>query len=132
MTREIFYTATLVRPDGSDSFDGGPCERGCGATVETGWLDPDWTLWEVHENREDVRPDTWTPDDGDPVAWMLERISERLGMVDNVSGTGEHVSIYAAEEQRDFRTGVSIMPAAHPKGFTEQEIERATAALGVK
>lgn len=111
----IYYTGTLITPDGSDSFDGEPCEDGSGATVTSGWVDPDWSLGEVRTDRDDVRPDTWTPDDGPMIEWVIERIGARLGWVDSPESS-DRGTYYAAETTGPWDacyTGVSLRMAAH-------------------
>jgi hypothetical protein len=128
---EIFYTGTLVTPDGSDSFDGEPCEEGHGATVESGWLDPDWSLGEVRESRDDVRPDKWHPVDGPMVEWIVGQLSHRLNGVE-VEGAGERGTFYAVDETGPYDmhyTGVSLRMAAHVEGASVEVLRAVCEAL---
>lgn len=111
----IYYTGTLITPDGSDSFAGQPCEPGTGATEMSGWVDPDWSLGEVRANREDVRPDTWTPDDGPMIDWAVTAVANRLGWIDSPESSDGR-TYYAAEATGPYDalyTGVSLTLAAH-------------------
>ena len=110
---EIFYTGDIVRPDGSDTgVYGDPCEPGHGATLESGWIDPEWSRWEVCAAREDVRADVWHPEAGPMIDWAVERILERLGGVSDVNGT----SVYAADSDQNISTGAALRMAAHIHG----------------
>lgn len=117
MTLKIYYTGDLIIPDGSDTgVYGDPCEEGCGEDMQTGWVDPDWTLWTVYEERESVRPDEWQPDDGAMIDWLYGRLSDRLGLIEEDTGHGTY---YAREDVDDFPTGKRIHLAAHVEGATE-------------
>ena len=127
MTRQVFYTADLIVPDDTDTdVYGEPTEPGYGATLEAGWLDPDWSRWTVYENAEDVRPDTFD-NDGDPVIWLVERISDRLG---RACGQGGH-TFYATDSDDNYVTGVNRSLAAHAQGFTDEELILANELLNV-
>lgn len=108
----VFYTGTIITPDGSDTnVYGEGCEPGMGARMESGWIDPDWTLWEVNEERESVCADEWSADSGSMIEWLVSTIIGRLGYVeDNGDGT-----FYASHEVNDYRTGATVMLAAHVK-----------------
>lgn len=76
-----------------------------------GWIDPDWSMWQVHESRRDVRPDVYDFDDFDPdfpdttiAAWVAKRVAWHIGAIDSadVSRPGEAV-FYAADAYTDLR-----------------------------
>jgi hypothetical protein len=57
--RRVYYTGDLITPDDTDTdVYGEATEEGHGATLESGWISPDWSSYVVHENRGDVAPDT--------------------------------------------------------------------------
>lgn len=108
----IYYTGTLITPNGSDvSIYGDGCEEGTGADMENGWVDPRWSRSTVYENREDVRPDEWTPEDGPLIDWLIDRITERLGWVD--SPTSADWFAGTEDVNGDPYTGVSLTLDAH-------------------
>lgn len=129
----IYYTGDLTVPDGSDSFDGEGCLEGHGATVSTGWVDPDWSLGEVREERDHVRPDEWLPGDGPMIDWVVERIGARLGWVDDPSGWDVLRGTYYASEATgpwDMNyTGVSLRMAAHVEGLSPEMLRAVSLAL---
>lgn len=132
MSVRIYYTGDLIVPDASDSFDGEPCEDGTGATVSHGWVDPDWSLGEVREERDDVRPDAWQSfdSDGPVIDWVVERIGERLGWVESP----EHAdgTLYASEATGPYDacyTGVSLRMAAHVEGLSPVLLRAVSLAL---
>ena len=146
--RRVYITATVQTPDGSDTTgDGEPCEPGQGYTVADGWLDPDWSRTDVAESSEDVRPDTWTAEDGDPVEWLRGVLADRLGAIEDdryavyaadaavpgqlgprsfsvavIGGVTVYAAGYAAELD-----GVTVRRAAHVEGFTFAEVAAAVA-----
>ena len=107
----IYFTGTLITPDGSDSdVYGDGCEPGEGMTMDTGWLSPDWSRFDVYENRDDVSPDVWSADDGPMIDWIVERVHARCGWVeDNHDGR----TYYAREADEDIYSGKSMSVAAH-------------------
>lgn len=128
----VFYTGDLIVPDGSDSFDDMPCEEGTGATVSHGWVDPDWSLGEVRDERDEVTPDEWTPDDGPMIDWIIDRIGERLGWVADPEPQGSGGTFYAAEATGPWDacyTGVSLRLAAHAEGATPEIMRAVSHAL---
>lgn len=121
MTVRIFYTGDLITPDGSDSsVYGDPCEPGYGAIHESGWVSPDWTLWEVRDDRDAVEPDQYTPDDGPLIDWAADTITRRLNGVEHQGADTR--SIYSADSISDAYTGQSIMLAAHIEGMPDNLI----------
>lgn len=107
----IFYTADIIRPDGSDTdVYGEQCGPGHGATMESGWLSPDWSIWDVVESRNDAEPDTYGNDDGPMIDWVVSRLAHRVGLYANDNGNG---TFYAADSDTDFRTGADCLIAAH-------------------
>lgn len=110
----IYYTADLTTPDNTDeNCYGEPCQPGYGYSLESGWLDPDWSIWEVQENREDVSPDEIGPDEieeaGSLKKAIEEAITSRLGTLDSWDG----ISAYAADDVQNYKTGERVMMAAH-------------------
>jgi len=110
----IYYTGDLTTPDDSDeNCYGEPCEAGYGYSLESGWIDPDWSLWTVWENREDVRPDVIGPYEIEEAGGLTQAIEEtitsRLGVLDSWDGS----TAYAADDIQNYRTGERIMLAAH-------------------
>lgn len=131
MSLHIFYTGDLITPDGSDSFDGKACEEGYGATVESGWVDPEWSLGEVRQEREDVRPDTWEPADGPMIDWIVERIGTRLGWVDapEYSERGTYYATEATGPYDSCYTGIELRLAAHVDGASPEVLHAVSLAL---
>ena len=120
-TRQIYYTASLIIPDGSDTDSyGEPCEEGRGSIEQDGWIDPDWTLWTVYPKPEDVTPDVWEAPDGDPVAWLDERLRSRLGSV--TRGMGE--TYYSKDSYSRQTDAAMCMIAADVQGFSDDELQR--------
>ncbi len=123
--KQIFYTADVIVPDGSDTdVYGEPCEPGHGAVLNMGWISPEWSRFEVHEKPEDVAPDVFEPDDetDDPAEWLASQLNLRLGMVEDTTSSPTFYAIDASEQHT---TGTSARLAAHAKGFTDEELERA-------
>lgn len=126
MAREIWYTADVVTPDGSDTgVYGDGCEPGCGATLATGWIDPSWSgSFRVYEEAAMVRPDTepdqeWLDlDEITVLEWTVKTIHERIGWVEDNHG-GQ--SFYACDPDRDNNTGAEAMLCAHLHGYTDEE-----------
>lgn len=124
--REVYFTADIIRPDGSDTdCYGEPCETGTGYVLESGWIDPDYSRSTVYESRDDVRPDVFDDDDTAPAQWLADTVTNRVGCVDSVSGE----SFYGADASTDYRTGDSVSMCAHAYGFSEAEIEEASALV---
>jgi hypothetical protein len=121
----IFYTGDLIVPNGSDvSIYGEGCEEGYGADLTSGWVDPDWSLGEVRELREDVRPDVWCADDGPMIEWIVERLDNRLNgvQVEDV-GSMSRGTFYAADPTGPYDsayTGVELLMAAHVEGASPE------------
>lgn len=100
-------------------------ESGYGEVLTSGWVSPDWTLWDVYESHEDVAPDVMDEDDLEdmtPVDWLAQQITSRLGAVEMWDG-GD--SFYAADATTHPYEGKSIRLAAHPEGFTKEEMTEA-------
>ncbi len=129
----VYYTADIVRPDGSDSFDGEPCEDGYGATIEHGWYSPDWSRGDVYESHRDVSPDQYVASrDGDARRWLADRLTSRIEYVDSDHANvyGDSVSIYDASDGYTHPyTGVNTRVAAHPYGFESWEVKSALAMI---
>ena len=130
---KVYFTGTLMTPDGTDTnCYGEPCLEGHGYTMDIGWVDPDWSLWEVQPDREDVRPDCMDADDDEqtPAEWLADVLDKRLHGV-WLEWDGRDV-IYDSEEHRNEATGESLMMAAHPQGFTARQIDEALTLLRTK
>lgn len=120
--RKIYYTADLITPDGSDSWNGEPCEPGTGAVVSNGWYSPDWSRTDVYDTREDVTPDVWGKD-VDPAVWLANTLNERLSGWPESNGDG---TWYSGEGQDvDHCSGINVSVAAHAEGFTDTELGQA-------
>lgn len=120
---EIRYTATIIVPDGTDTdCYGEPCLEGHGYTLETGWIDPTWSLWTTMEDRPAIPADTidledrWDLEDleerygGDLEEMIRDRIMDLLGFIDHETGDGTY---YGGSEDTNYRTGETATYAAH-------------------
>lgn len=73
--------------------------------TESGWVDWNWTRWDVEENREDVRFfDFETREEAE------EFIGDELGAVEHDEGSDNY---YAADTVQNYQTGVNARYAAH-------------------
>lgn len=107
---------------------GEPTMEGHGQVMTSGWVQPDWSLWTVYDERGDVEPDVMGDDEErDPITWLAETITSRLGAIDTWDGGG---SLYAVDAIEHHYEGKSIRLAAHPKGFTDDEISAAVEMMG--
>src|SRR5687767_3970221 len=82
-TPTIFYSATIITLDGSDTNAyGEACEPRAGYIEQSGWWDPDRAYWQVREHRDDVTPDVY-PDvhRSSPDQWLADRVTARLGSI---------------------------------------------------
>lgn len=108
----IHFTGDLIRYDGSDTdCYGEATETGDGYTLQSGWVDIDWSRFEVYAERDDVRPDTHTEQDGPVIEWIADTLVNRLGVIELESSNGR--TVYAAEDEQDYITGDRITYAAH-------------------
>jgi hypothetical protein len=137
MKKRIFYSATLIESDGSDTgVYGDPCEKGQGQTMSNGWWDPSWSRYEVESCQENVRPDEYDPDaEGISAAeWLAQRLGQRLNAIERHSAENWREdgggAIYACEADTHPYEGKSVSPAAHPEGFTTEEYAEAWRILG--
>ena len=135
MSNEILarvrFTATLIEYDDSTDDNGNetnvygePCVAGCGQIMSDGWYNPTWDRFAVSDDPEyalvheidRVWLDEWA-DDRDlraPYDVLLEAVIESviadgLGAIDSYDG----FSAYAADAEQDYRSGASVMVAAH-------------------
>lgn len=127
--RAIYYTGDLIESDDTDTnVYGEPTEPGHGEVMTSGWVDPDWSTWTVYEDRDHVRPDVYEPDEYDiedgitPAKWLAEQVTKRLGGIDTPDGSDW---FRAADAHTHGYDGKSITLAAHPEGFTTDEIDEA-------
>ena len=98
-----YMTATAVDPDGTERH---------------GYVDPRWSMTELFDSRNDVRPvATWSRMDGDGLEpihesvqrWARETLEEWLGAYeDNCDGT-----YYGQDASPDFTTGTVWTYALH-------------------
>lgn len=133
----IFYTADVIRYDGSDTnCYGEGCEEGSGYELETGWFDPDWSADTVFDKRESVRPDVYTKDEElSPGPWLADRLFHRLRgwcPSEGVNGAG-HLSatFYSQDADQLFDRGCDVTVAAHAYGFTDAELAEANELLSL-
>lgn len=133
--RGIYFSATVTTLDGSDTTDdGSECEPGRGYYVEQGWVDTSWSWSEVQVGpREDAVPHVWEespfdPEDPstDPVLWLVEEINNELGGIEEGS---DGRSMYSPGVKTFEGESISVRGAAHPFGFTEEELARALEIL---
>jgi hypothetical protein len=75
-----------------------------GATRENGWIDPKWSMTVLHENREDVRTETF-----DTLGEAVAFIEDTIGSV-NDNGDGTY---YAQDGHMDLQTGDDWSYAGH-------------------
>jgi hypothetical protein len=130
-----YLTGDLVEPDGTDeNCYGEPCEPGHGYELHSGWVDLEWSTWQVHEDRDNVRPLVYEPDEYDDVdfnhvRWLAKQLGEQLTGTPHYDGGGTVYSDGAYEHPYD---GRSITLTAHPVGFTDDEIASAIDHLTTK
>ncbi len=136
----VWFSADLRVPNGSDiGGNGEPCLEGHGEDWSNGWWDPQWSRYEVAEERRSVRPMEYTGEDYDmeadwlgedppvesPVSWLVRTLGEWLNGGPEVEGF-DHSTFYSAgEDQAQDDQGRTVQPAAHPYGFTTQELDEA-------
>jgi hypothetical protein len=124
----VNYTADLLTPDDTDTnCYGEECEPGHGETLTSGWWRPDWSYWSVDDDRPETPYDVYEPDEFDPldfdhVRWLAQRLRSRLNGISDMDGGDV---IYSADFDAHHYEGKNIRPAAHPVGFTNDEISRA-------
>ncbi len=124
----VYYSADIIRPDGSDAFDGEPCEDGYGATIEHGWYSPDWSRGDVYESHRDVSPDHYVASrDGDARRWLADRLTSRIEYPETDDSFG---TVYDGSDGYTHPyTGVNTRVAAHPYGFEPWEVNSALAMI---
>ncbi|MET0711082.1 MAG: hypothetical protein ABWZ30_01060 [Jiangellaceae bacterium] len=107
----IYYTGTLIEPDGSDTDPNGePTEPGYGSTMTDGWIDPSWSRWTVYDDRDDVAADVWEPADGPMIDWLIDTLIMRLSWIETHD---MNETLYATEPDEDIEDGRSMSMAAH-------------------
>lgn len=92
MTTEIFITATAVDPDTGETF--------------TGWIDPTWSMYQLHVDKEDVAPLEFDPEFDDSIDALIE---ETIGAIDSVEGQ----TYYGADSAQETSTGFYWAYCAH-------------------
>src|ERR1700730_1067380 len=159
MYRVLYYTATIIAMDGSDTNAyGEACEPGQGYTEQSGWWNPEQDYWSVHPDRGQAQPDTYSPSGGPPPApWLASQLSDRLGPIDHFDGERTFYSarvatwpynpagsvtsgavpaviaedVFGDGQHHATPAGVKTLTAAgHAHGFTDQEILDAASLLG--
>ncbi|GIH16347.1 hypothetical protein [Rugosimonospora africana] len=157
----IYYTATITTFDGSDmDAYGQPREPGHGYRAQFGWWDPVHRYWQVHEQRQSVTPDV-CPEGADPVSWLADRLTARLGRLasydgdtfrgareavfpgrltgiaarqpDAVPGAGIRLEDAAAAGQLHRPTAGqrTLTAAGHPRGLRDGDVLAAAVHLGL-
>ncbi len=113
----IYYTATIVTGDGSDTTAyGEACEPGHGYTDASGWWDPDRSYWTVRGCRDQVSPDVYPhPARRSPAQWLADRLTARLGSIESFDGGR---TFYGARE------------AVHPGRLTGTRADEPGAVIG--
>jgi hypothetical protein len=158
MHRMLYYTATIITLDGSDTNAyGEACEPGHGYTEQHGWWNPDQDHWSVHPDRGQAQPDIYSPSSGAaPAHWLASQLSDRLGPIDHFDGertfysareatwpydpagpvTSEAVpAVLTKHVVTDWQpranpaTVKTLTAAGHAHGFTDQEILDAASLL---
>lgn len=88
----VTFSATVVNEDTEETF--------------TGWVDPDWNMWELRTNADDVR------------SWIFETAADAMEFVDSRIGSVDLVNVsrgtyYAEDAQMNTETGEVWSYAAH-------------------
>ena len=123
---------------------GDACEHGYGATLASGWVEPSWSRYVVYDEPtepepiildpiEDYAPDVAERIVADVLAARGFDTDGRIGTVETIAsavldiiGAPDSVedghrdgslTIYAADEDQDYRTGESARLAAHLDGI---------------
>lgn len=118
--RQILWSADLTMPG---------CEVHEGDSCQSGWLDPDWSLFEVGGNRETDAVPTVMPDDvDDPAQWLAEQVGQRIGPV-QCHHTDRPGAWMAVDAQQNIETGMFSQVRALAEGFTMAELARANHIL---
>src|SRR6266540_1100081 len=134
----IYYTATIITFDGSDTNAyGEACEPGHGYREDSGWWDPKRSYWTVQADRARVTPDI-CPDRPDPRQWLAARLPARLTgprsqQPGAVLGTRTLLGdALAAGRLRPPNVGQrTISATAHADGFSDNDLRTAAARLGL-
>lgn len=141
-TIALRFTADVIEPDepceAGDTVDctctfvyGDPTLHGHGATLVSGWHDPDWSMDNVQD--EPTEPESFDYTDPDPdedhVELLAERILRVCGVPDDINASASGVTVYSADPDRDHRTGTEAMVAAHVEGLGPAEVDRLTDLL---
>ncbi len=133
--RLVYYTADITRYDGSDtSPEGEDVPPGEGYKIESGWYDPSRAPGRVIDNREAVSPYRYDPSDLEidpgefgytPAGWLAGQLRTYLEGLAEPDGNTPTRTIYSSQAYEHPYEAYSVRPAAHPEGFTPEEIERA-------
>jgi len=89
---EIYITATAVDPDSGDTLNG--------------WIDPTWSMYMLHVNKEDVAPLEFDPEFHDSLDALIE---EAIGAIDSVEGS----TYYGSDSFQETSTGLYWTYCAH-------------------
>lgn len=130
--KRVFFTADLIESDGSDtSVYGDPCEPGYGQTMTSGWWRPSWSMWEVSDERHDSMAYVYEdereidPDAPSPARWLAGTLAEHLNGIERHSLDNYTGTVYSVDPIEHPYEGKAVMPAGHPDGFTDEEIDEA-------
>lgn len=137
-TIHVYLTGDVITPDPpceageADPVDcectfvyGEACEHGHGATIAHGWIDNRWSRFVPWDSRDDVDPAATVDvlesvaDGRDPIDAIATEVLETIGAIDECDGRGTY---YAADEDRDYRSGESVRLAAHLKDARGEDL----------
>jgi len=130
---KIWYTADVIVPNGTDVWVyGDPCEKGCGADLVSGWINPGQSF-DVHEERESVSCDEapsdeeLAEDEATLIAWVVDTIHDRIGWVDD--NIGGHSFYAMGSDNTDYVTGRESSMCAHVHGATDDQLSEIWTAI---
>lgn len=91
-TVQIFLTATSLDPDTGET--------------QTGWIDPTWSMTQLHADRDDVAPLEFDPEFDDSIESVIE---EAIGGIDSE----ENGTYYGSASVQSSITGLYWNYCAH-------------------
>lgn len=92
MTTKIFITASTYNPDTGEESNG--------------WIDPTWSMFQLHNEKEDVAPLEFDPEFDDSIEALIE---ETIGSIDHT----ERNSHYGSDSRMEESTGIVWSYCAH-------------------